>query len=82
MSDNEEGMIDYQEEDNNIDLEDDNICEGKYEFLTMDEMDKEREKKIDEFMQYSNLPKAKAELVLMNNNWNIDILNNDWYDKM
>lgn len=84
MSEEEENM-DYEEDyanEDNIDIEADNIFEGKYEFLTKDEMDKEREKKIDEFIQYSNLPKAKAELVLMNNNWNIDILMNDWYDRM
>ena len=81
----EDEIIDYQEDygnEDNIDMDENEIVEGKYEFLTMDEMDKEREKKIDEFIQYSNLPKAKAELVLMNNNWNIDILMNDWYDKM
>ena len=38
MTDNdEEGMIDYpEEEDDVINLEYNNICEGKYEFLTMD----------------------------------------------
>ena len=81
----EEEIMDYEEDyanEDNINIDEDNVFEGKYEFLTKDEMDKERDKKIEEFIQYSDLPKAKAELVLMNNNWNIDILMNDWYDKM
>ena len=85
----EEENIDYDvdnydnpDDNMDIDLEENNICEGKYEFLSRDDMDKEREKKIEEFVQISNLPKDKAELVLINNNWNIDILMNDWYDKM
>ena len=84
MSDDEENM-DYEQDyinEDNLDDDNGNIAEGKYEFLTKDEMDKEREKKIEEFIQISDLPKSKAELVLMNNNWNIDILMNDWYDKM
>ena len=70
---------DINENDSGVEYNE--IMEGNYEFLTMDEMEKEREKKIEEFIQYSNLSKSKAELVLMNNNWNIDILMNDWYDK-
>ena len=88
MAEDEQDM-DYDEDymdniDNeNMDMEDDNnLIGGKYEFLTLDEMDKERQKKIEEFIQYSNLPQSQAELVLMNNNWNIDVLMNDWYDKM
>ena len=88
MAEDEQDM-DYDEDymdnmDNeNMDMEDDNnLIGGKYEFLTIDEMDKERQKKIEEFIQYSNLPQSQAELVLMNNNWNIDVLMNDWYDKM
>ena len=61
-----------------VDIEND--IERNYELLTMDEIDKEREQKIEEFIQYSDLSKAKAELVLMNNNWNIDILMNECYD--
>ena len=77
-----EPEIDY-EEDVYMDQEigNDNIISGKYEFLTRDELEKERKEKIEEFMQVSNLSFSEAELVLMNNNWNIDILMNDWYDK-
>ena len=50
--------------------------------MDMSTLDKEREKKIEEFVQISNLSKSQAELVLMNNNWNIDILMEAWYDKM
>ena len=49
MTEEEENM-DYEEDygnEDNIDIEADNIFEGKYEFLTKDEMDKEREKKIE-----------------------------------
>ena len=51
-----------------------------YSFLSKDQLDKERQKLIDEFIQISDLSKSQAELVLMNNNWNIDILMNDWFD--
>ena len=84
MSDEENVDIEYNEDD--VYMEDDlnaeNAITGKYEFLTKDELDKERKAKIEEFMQISSLPYSQAELVLMNNNWNIDILMNDWYDKM
>ena len=87
MADDEDEMIDYEEEynpdnDDNMDIEEDKIVGGKYEFLTKDEMDKERQKKIEEFIQYSNLSNSQAEMVLMHYNWNTDILMNDWYDKM
>ena len=82
--DDEDPEIEYDDPEVYSDQEGDNINAGgeKYVFLESDILDKEREKKIDEFIQISNLPKSQAELVLMNNNWNIDILMNDWYDKM
>jgi len=87
MAEDEDEILDYPEEDynddnENVDMTDENVIGGKYEFLTMDEMGKERQKKIEEFIPYSNLTNAQAELVLMNYNWNIDVLMNDWYDKM
>jgi ariadne-1 len=84
MEEDEPDQEDYNYEDDygeNINMEDDKIIGGNYELLTKDEMDKERNKKIDEFIQISDLSKSQAELVLMNNNWNIDVLMNDWYDK-
>ena len=39
-----------------------------YSFLSKDQLDKERQKLIDEFIQISDLSKSQAELVLMNNN--------------
>ena len=82
MDDGDE--IDYDEpEENYSDPEGDNDGSGvKFEILSNKVLEKERDEKIDEFIQISNLPKSQAELVLMNNNWNIDILMNDWYDKM
>ena len=87
MADDDDEMMDYEEDYNpdneeNINIEEDNIVGGKYEFLTKDEMDKERQKKIEEFIQYSDLSNSQAEMVLMHYNWNTDVLMNDWYDKM
>ena len=67
--------------DNN-NFEEDQVFEEKYQFLKKDKIDKERENKIEELMQFTDLPKVKAELVLINNKWNIDIITNDWFDKM
>ena len=67
--------------DNN-NFEEDQVFEGKYQFLKKDKIDKERENKIEELMQFTDLPKVKAELVLINNKWNIDIIMNDWFDNM
>jgi ariadne-1 len=85
MSLEDDGYIDYEEDyyDQSQPIElDSNGILGKYEFLMKDEIEKEKDKKIEEFEEYSSLPKPKAELVLMMYNWNIEILNNDWFDKM
>ena len=80
--DEEEPEIEYDDVDMmDQEMDNDNAISGKYEFLTKDELEKERKAKIEEFMQISDLSYSQAELVLMNNNWNIDILMNDWYDK-
>ena len=71
----------YDDQSEPIELDNDNRIIGKYEFLLRDEIEKEREKKIDEFKEYSSLNKQQAELILINYNWNIDILMNDWFDK-
>jgi len=81
----EDDMIDYDEYDASepIDIDEGNTAVmGKYDFLMQDEIEKERNQKIEEFIQFSSLPKHQAELVLMQYNWNIDILMNDWFDKM
>ena len=83
MEDDEDIDYDNQEEVySDPEQENDKIIGEKYEILTFASLDKEREKKIEEFIQISNLPKSHAELVLMNNNWNLDILMEIWYDKM
>ena len=76
--------IDYdvQEEVYSDPENDDNNTGEQYKLLSFESLDKERENKINEFVQISNLPKSHAELVLMNNNWNLDILMEVWYDQM
>ena len=82
MEDDED--INYEQEEIYSDGEEDSgINTGdKYQLLDPEILDKEREQKIEEFISISSLPKSQAELVLMNNNWNLDILMTDWYDKM
>ena len=81
--DDDEPEIDYDQEAEYSDPENDNNDTGEqYKLLSFSTLDKERENKIDEFVQMSNLPKSQAELVLMNNNWNLDILMEVWYDQM
>ena len=75
----EEPAEEYSDGENNENVTSSGI---KYEILKKKVLEKERDSKIDEFIQISDLPRSQAELVLMNNNWNIDILMNDWYDKM
>ena len=53
-----------------------------YELMMKDQMEKERFKKIDDLIQFSSLSKDEAELVLIYYNWNLDLLTNDWFDKM
>ena len=77
--DYDEGYYDDQSEP--IELDNDNRIIGKYEFLLRDEIEKEREKKIEEFKEYSSLNRQQAELVLVHYNWNTDVLMNDWFDK-
>ena len=53
---------------------------GNYEFLMKDEIEREKNKKIEEFKEYSSIPSPQVELILINYNWNIEILMNDWFD--
>ena len=85
MSEEEIYEDDYIDEDYNIDDNPDPIglaheIIGKYDFLIKEEIEKERDNKIKEFIEYTQLAKGDAELVLMNYNWNIELLNNDWFD--
>ena len=88
MSYEDEEAMNYDEEDyydqsEPIEVENDNhLLVGNYEFLMKDEIEKERNKKIEEFKEYSSLPSPQVELILINYNWNIDILMNDWFDKI
>lgn len=75
--------IEYQEEygDDNYNL-DEAEEEGKYEFLMKDQFEKELRKKVEEFVPYTELKPEEAELVLIHYNWNLELLLNDWVDKM
>ena len=85
IEEEDEYMDDYNVDDYDqsepLNLDTGNINSG-YNFLLIDEIEKERDKKIEEFIQFSSLSKEEAELILINYNWNIDLLNNDWFDKM
>ena len=70
----------YDDQSEPIEIDNDATI-GKYEFLMKNDIEKERNKKIEEFTDYSSLTKQQAELVLINYNWNIDILMNEWFDK-
>ena len=83
MSDQEEEQIDYDYGDGSepMELDNENPQSLNYEFLMIDEIKKERDAKIEEFKEFSSLPTSQTELVLMNYNWNIELLMNDWFDK-
>ena len=87
MSIENDEYVDYEQEyyDQSEPIEidnDNNAIMGKYDFLMKDEIERERDKKIEEFKEFSSLTKSQSELILIQYNWNIDILMNDWYDKM
>ena len=73
---------DYYDQSEPIDIENDHNIIGNYEFLMQDEIERERNKKIEEFKEYSSLPSPQVELILIYYNWNIEILMNDWFDKI
>ena len=72
----------YYDQSEPIDIENDNHLMGNYEFLMKDEIERERNKKIEEFKEYSSLSSTQVELILINYNWNIELLMNDWFDKI
>ena len=86
MTYEEDNAIDYDAEvydtSEQIELDENDGVIGKYDFLMHDDIEKERESKIEEFIQFSSLQKNEAELILIHYNWNIDILMNDWFDKI
>jgi len=86
MTYEEDNAIDYDAEvydtSEQIELEENDGVIGKYDFLMRDDIEKERESKIEEFIQFSSLQKNEAELILIHYNWNIEILMNDWFDKI
>ena len=41
---------------------------GNYEFLMKDEIEREKNKKIEEFKEYSSIPSPQVELILINYN--------------
>ena len=85
MSYEEEYLYDYNIDDyesDPIDLNSKLANITKCNFIMKDDIEKEREKKIEEFIQFSSLSKEEAELILISYNWNIELLNNDWFDKM
>ena len=88
MDDDYEEQIDdnYDEElyadQGDIDLTSTKNSTQKYEILFSDELNSIRKKKIDEFVEYSSLTEEEAELILINYNWNIDVLMNEYFDKM
>ena len=56
--------------------------ETGYEFILADQYEKEKDKKIKEFMEFSCLDADDAEIVLINYNWNLDTLNDFWYENL
>ena len=86
MTYEEDNAFDYDAEEydtsEQIELDENDGVIGKYDFLMHDDIEKERESKIEEFIQFSSLQKNEAELILIHYNWNIDILMNDWFDKI
>lgn len=78
-------MSDAEEEEDIYDINDygdEMLEEEKYEFIMKDQFEKERKNRIDEFLPYTSLSEEEAELVLINYNWNLELLLNDWMDKM
>ena len=83
MSDDEE-MIDYNP-DEYMDYETDDLDMNKkvnmdYELLKQDQLEKKRNAQIEEFQQLSSLTYDEASIVLINYNWNYDILQNNWFE--
>ena len=76
--------INYEEdcEDNIMDIEQNNNQTLDYEIIEQENIMKNRESLIGDFMEFSCLNYDEAELVLNNFNWNYDKLIEVWYDNM
>ena len=59
---------DYYDQSEPIDVENGHNIIGNYEFLMKDEIERERNKKIEEFKEYSSIPSPHVELILINYN--------------
>ena len=84
MDDND--YVDYGEDqydeycnDENIEPENvNNII--NYQLLMEDDFEEERNEKINDFCQLTNLSADQAALVLMSYNWNTDKLESEWFE--
>ena len=77
----DEEIYDDYSNPENIDLTSSKPTSQKYEFLMSDQLNSIRKKAINEFVEYSSLTEEEAELILINYNWNIEILMNEYFDK-
>ena len=85
-------MSDYEMEDGEYQIDDEytqdegyNQIEetaGEYEFLKKDGFEKKRDEQIEEFVEYSSLPKEEAEIVLICYQWNFEKLSSVWYENL
>ena len=85
-------MSDYEMDDGEYQIDDEynqdegyNQIEetaGEYEFLKKDGFEKKRDEQIEEFVEYSSLPKEEAEIVLICYQWNFEKLSSVWYENL
>lgn len=78
---------DYVEEDYNPEEENPEYNQieentGEYELLKADGFAKKRDEQIEEFMEYSSLPRDEAEIVLISYQWNFEKLTSVWYENV
>lgn len=78
MSDNE--YEDDNQYDNYENEEYEEVCGDEYELLKQEDFNSKREEVISEFISISSLPKDEAELVLIEYNWNLEMINNIWFE--
>lgn len=51
-----------------------------FELLKPADLDKKKEDIINQFIEYSQLSRDEAEIVLVNNQWNLELLSSKWFD--
>ena len=76
MEYNPDDYMDYETEE----LDMNKNVNMDYELLKQDQLEKKRNAQIEEFQQLSSLSKDEASIVLINYNWNYDILQNIWFE--